>query len=183
METIVKIKALEGVQLPEYATVGSAGVDLINHRFLKLYQGNREVPIEKLKISIEEKKAIMLRGFERVLVGTGLYMEIPEGYELQVRTRSGVSLKRGLIVLNAPGTIDSDYRGEVGIIICNTTPWLSEVKLGESIGQGVLAKHERAKFVLDNLSETQRGEGGYGSTNKPVLTQEEINQYNEFKYQ
>jgi dUTP pyrophosphatase len=100
-----------------------------------------------------------------LLVGTGLFMQIPQGYELQIRDRSGLSLKKGLKVFNAPGTIDSDYRGEIGVILANLSDGLVKVQLGERIAQGVISKVEQIKFTLsEQLTETKRDSGGFGST-------------------
>lgn len=163
----IEIMIEEGVEIPKYATSGSAGFDLKINKLLKVYKGNKEVDLsENLKTSIE-RGYIFLRGGERALFGTGIKMAIPEGYELQIRSRSGVSLKRGLIVANSPGTIDSDYRGEIGIIIVNTTPYLAKIDLNEAIAQGMICPTLQSNFkVMNELSDTERGEGGFGSTNK-----------------
>lgn len=163
--TNVNIVVKEGAKIPEYATPGSAGFDLVANSFDKVFKGNKEVDIAKLAHSIAEGK-IMLRPYERVLIGTGLFMEIPEGFELQIRPRSGISLKRGLTVLNSPGTIDSDYRNEIGIILYNSTQFLAEIHLGEAVAQGVLARHEKASFnQTAEVKDTER-KGGFGSTDK-----------------
>ncbi|MEM1258673.1 MAG: dUTP diphosphatase [Bacteroidota bacterium] len=129
--------------LPHYETGASAGMDL--------------------RANISE--AITLKPLERVIVKTGLFMELPSGYEAQVRPRSGLAAKRGITVLNAPGTIDADYRGEIGVILVNLSNDDFTVEDGERIAQMVIAKHERAEWVeVDELSETSRGEGGFGST-------------------
>ena len=102
---------------------------------------------------------------ERTLVKTGLFMEIPEGYECQVRSRSGLALKKGISVLNAPGTVDADYRGEVGVILINLSNETFVIEDGERIAQLVFAKVKQAKWkVAETLTETDRGEGGFGST-------------------
>jgi len=102
---------------------------------------------------------------ERVLIGTGIFVVIPEGYQLEIRSRSGQALKKGLVVLNQPGTIDSDYRGEVGVILFNSNEHLVKVELGERIAQGILMPAFQAEFILvDELSDTERGQGGFGST-------------------
>lgn len=159
----------EGVEIPKYATEGSSGFDLVAKKVLKVFKGNKEVNLdEKLQKSIQEGY-LFLRSGERVLLGTGIKMSIPKGYELQVRSRSGTSLKRGLVIANGVGTIDSDYRGEVGIILLNTTPFLAKIELGEALAQGVIVPVVQADFnYLDDLAldETARGEGGFGSTNK-----------------
>lgn len=131
--------------LPAYKTEGAAGMDLY---------ANLDAPIT-------------LQPLERALIPTGLFMEIPHGYEAQVRPRSGLALKHGLTCLNSPGTIDSDYRGEVGVILANLSNEAFTVHDGERIAQLVIAKHERAEWHLSQeLSETVRGEGGFGSTGK-----------------
>ena len=129
--------------LPQYATEQSAGVDL---------RANLDSPIE-------------LRPLERCLVPTGLYMSLPKGYEAQVRPRSGLALKHGLTVLNTPGTIDADYRGEIGVVLINLSQEDFVINDGERIAQMVIARHEQGDFVVvEELDETERGEGGYGHT-------------------
>ena len=129
--------------LPQYATPQSAGMDL--------------------RANIEE--AFTLNPLERKLVPTGLFMALPEGYEAQVRPRSGLALKHGITVLNTPGTIDADYRGEIRVVLVNLSNNPFTVEPGERIAQMVIAKHEQAEFVLVNeLDETERGAGGYGHT-------------------
>src|SRR5690606_9652532 len=108
---------------------------------------------------------IVLKPFERVLVKTGLFIELPVGYEAQVRPRSGLALKKGITVLNTPGTIDADYRGEIGVILINLSNEDFVIENGERIAQLVIAKYEQAELIEVNvLSETQRGAGGFGST-------------------
>lgn len=129
--------------LPQYATPQSAGVDL--------------------KAAIEEP--VTLAPLARAIIPTGLYLEIPEGYEAQVRPRSGLAAKRGITVLNAPGTIDADYRGEVGVILINLSSEPFVVEPGERIAQMVFARHEQVQWeTVDSLEESQRGAGGFGST-------------------
>jgi len=129
--------------LPEYSTSHSAGMDL--RAFLK--------------------EAVLLKPLERVLIPTGLYIELPEGYEAQVRPRSGLALKKGISVLNTPGTIDADYRGEIGVILINLSNQEVSIENGERICQMVIAKHEKAEFIqVELLNETERGAGGFGST-------------------
>ena len=129
--------------LPSYETLASAGMDLRAH--------------------ISEP--ITLQPLERTLVKTGLFMELPIGLEAQVRPRSGLALKKGISVLNAPGTIDADYRGEVGVILINLSSEPFTITPGDRIAQLVIAKHERAEWVeVDSLKETARGAGGFGST-------------------
>lgn len=129
--------------LPEYATAQSAGLDL---------RANSE-------------EAIVLNPMERKLVGTGLFMALPPGYEAQVRPRSGLALKHGITVLNSPGTIDADYRGELKVLLVNLSNEPFVVNEGERIAQLVIAKHEKAEFKLvEELDDTERGAGGYGHT-------------------
>jgi dUTP pyrophosphatase len=129
--------------LPKYETPLSAGVDL--------------------RANIDE--SITLKPLDRALVKTGLFMAIPEGYEAQVRPRSGLAYKKGITVLNSPGTIDADYRGEIGVILVNLSNEDFVVEDGERIAQLVVAKCEQADFVeTAELSETERGAGGFGST-------------------
>jgi dUTP pyrophosphatase len=108
---------------------------------------------------------VVLRPMERKLIPTGLYIALPPGYEAQVRPRSGLALKRGITVLNAPGTIDADYRGEVGVLLINLSQENFTVNDGERIAQMVIARHEQGEFVeVETLDETERGVGGYGHT-------------------
>ena len=130
-------------QLPAYATPQSAGMDL---------RANLDEPLT-------------LHPFERKLVKTGLFIALPEGYEAQVRPRSGLALKHGLTVLNTPGTIDADYRGEVGVLLINLSQEDFVIEDGERIAQMVIARHEQGEFVVvEELDETERGAGGYGHT-------------------
>ena len=131
--------------LPSFATANSAGVDL------------------RAKIT----NPITLGSLERVIIGTGLKMALPEGYEAQVRPRSGLAAKHGISVLNAPGTIDADYRGEIGVILVNLSNEPFTVLPGERIAQLVIAKYEQAAWKLqETLDTTERGSGGFGSTGK-----------------
>lgn len=158
----------KGVELPEYKTKGAAGFDLTAFKILKVYSGANEISaiaLEKIQTDFKLRGYIKLRAFERILFGTGIKVAIPEGFEMQIRPRSGISLKKGLTVLNSPGTIDSDYRGEIGVILYNSTPNLATVELNERICQGVMTKVNQWRFdVVDTLDETERGEGGFGST-------------------
>jgi dUTP pyrophosphatase len=131
--------------LPNYETIASAGMDLRAHIV----------------------DAIVLKPLERKIIPTGLFMELPVGYEAQVRPRSGLAAKHGISVLNSPGTIDADYRGEIGVILVNLSNDIFTVNNGDRVAQMVIAKHERAEWneVL-SLSETSRGEGGFGSTGR-----------------
>ena len=129
--------------LPQYATPQSAGMDL---------RANLSEPI-------------VMKPLERRLIPTGLHIALPEGYEAQVRPRSGLALKHGITVLNAPGTIDADYRGEVGVLLINLSEEPFVVNDGERIAQMVIARHEQGEFIqVEALDETERGEGGYGHT-------------------
>lgn len=108
---------------------------------------------------------ITLKSLERAIFPTGIFMELPVGYEAQVRPRSGLAAKKGISVLNAPGTVDADYRGEVGVILVNLSTEDFVVEDGERIAQMVIAKHERSEWIeVEELSETSRGAGGFGST-------------------
>ncbi|MDO5509187.1 MAG: dUTP diphosphatase [Weeksellaceae bacterium] len=139
----IKVVNKSPYALPEYQTEHAAGLDL--------------------QANIEESWT--LQPMERRLFPTGLYIEIPAGYEAQVRPRSGLALKHGLTCLNAPGTIDADYRGEVGVILANLSTQAYEVAPGERIAQLVFAKYEQISWEKsDALSETSRGSGGFGST-------------------
>jgi len=112
-------------------------------------------------------ESIILKPLERKLIPTGLSIELPVGYEAQVRPRSGLALKHGITVLNTPGTIDADYRGDIGVILINLSSESFEVKDGERIAQLVIAAHENAKWnPVSSLNETERGAGGFGSTGK-----------------
>ncbi|POS02915.1 dUTP pyrophosphatase [Flavobacterium croceum DSM 17960] len=140
---IVKIINKSQHELPNYETIASAGMDL--------------------RANLNE--SISLKPLERVLVKTGLFIELPIGYEAQVRPRSGLALKKGITVLNTPGTIDADYRGEIGVILVNLSNEVFIIENGERIAQIIIAKHERAEWIeVQELSETSRGEGGFGST-------------------
>lgn len=144
-KVIVKVVREENVSLPKYETSGSAGMDV--------------------KANIEEP--IVMGSLERVLVPTGLKIAIPEGYEVQVRPRSGLAIKHGITLLNTPGTIDSDYRGELKVIMVNLSKDEYVINPQERIGQLVLNKVAQMEFVeVDSLDETERGAGGFGHTGK-----------------
>ena len=131
--------------LPRYESAQAAGMDI--------------------RCNIAE--AITLQPMERKLIPTGLYIELPVGFEAQIRPRSGLALKRGLTVLNTPGTIDADYRGEVGVILINLSGEPQTIEPGERICQMVIAKHETPEVVeVEELSETERGEGGFGHSGR-----------------
>ncbi|WGD35732.1 dUTP diphosphatase [Olleya sp. YS] len=139
----IKIINKSNHALPHYETVASAGMDL--------------------RANMQE--SITLKPLERTIVKTGLFIELPIGLEAQVRPRSGLAAKKGITVLNAPGTIDADYRGEIGVILVNLSNENFIIENGERIAQLVIAKHERAEWKqVETLSETSRGEGGFGST-------------------
>jgi dUTP pyrophosphatase len=130
-------------ELPNYETIASAGMDL---------RANIDQPI-------------ILKSLERAIVNTGLFIELPIGTEAQVRPRSGLAAKSGITVLNAPGTIDADYRGEIGVILVNLSADEFTIQNGERIAQLIIAKHERAEWQeVSELSQTSRGKGGFGST-------------------
>jgi dUTP pyrophosphatase len=141
----VRIVNHSGNSLPEYATVASAGMDL--RAFLK--------------------KPVLLKPLQRVLVPTGLYIELPVGFEAQVRPRSGLAVKHGITVLNTPGTIDADYRGEIKVILVNLSEEEFEIRNGERIAQMVISEHARAEWKeVGALNETSRGAGGFGHTGR-----------------
>ena len=141
----MKIKVVnKGHQpLPQYATPQSAGMDL--------------------RANLSE--AVTLQPLERRLIPTGLHIALPAGYEAQVRPRSGLALKKGITVLNSPGTIDADYRGEIGVLLINLSQDDFVVNDGERVAQMIIARHEQGEFIeVEVLDETERGEGGYGHT-------------------
>ncbi|MCO4820975.1 MAG: dUTP diphosphatase [Flavobacteriaceae bacterium] len=139
----IKIINKSNHDLPHYETIASAGMDL--------------------RASISESR--ILKPLERSVVGTGIFIELPVGMEAQVRPRSGLAAKKGVTVLNAPGTIDADYRGEIGVILVNLSNQEFTINNGERIAQLVIAKHERAEWIeVEELTDTSRGEGGFGST-------------------
>ncbi len=141
----VKIINKSNNVLPAYETASSAGMDL--------------------RAFVDAD--VVLKPFERKLIPTGLYIELPDGYEAQIRPRSGLAIKSGITVLNSPGTIDADYRGEIKVILINLSQEDFTIKSGERICQMVIAKHEKAEFVeVNEISETVRGAGGFGHTGK-----------------
>ncbi|MES2629241.1 MAG: dUTP diphosphatase [Bacteroidota bacterium] len=141
--TDIKIKNLSPHPLPAYATALSAGVDLYAN----------------------PENEIVLKPLERALVPTGIYIELPAGLEAQVRPRSGLAAKHGVTVLNSPGTIDADYRGEIKVILVNLSNDAFTITAGERIAQLVIARHETANWIAsEELSETERGAGGFGHT-------------------
>lgn len=139
----IKIINKSNHELPNYETIASAGMDL--------------------RANISEP--ITLKSLERTIVTTGLFIELPIGFEAQVRPRSGLAAKKGITVLNSPGTVDADYRGEIGVILVNLSTEDFIIENGERIAQLIIAKHERAEWLeVHELSETSRGAGGFGST-------------------
>lgn len=143
----IKIINTSNNALPEYKTPDAAGMDI--------------------RANVSE--TIILEPMERKLIPTGLYMEIPKGYEAQIRPRSGLALKNGITCLNSPGTIDADYRGEVGVILANLSTTAFEIKPGDRIAQMVIAQHASAEWIeVEELSSTERGEGGFGSTGSNI---------------
>lgn len=144
---IQRLPHAEGLPLPAYETAGSAGMDL--------------------RAAVPEDQPLALAPGQRALVPTGLKIAVPLGFEAQVRARSGLALKHGIICPNAPGTIDSDYRGECGVILANIGHETFVVRRGERIAQLVIARHERADWIeVETLDETARGTGGFGSTGR-----------------
>lgn len=145
MSIQVRIRNISGQPLPEYATGGSAGMDL---------RAWLEEPVE-------------LQPLERKLIRTGLFIELPQGYEAQVRPRSGLAIRQGITCLNSPGTIDSDYRGEIKIVLINLSSEPQVLAPGDRIAQMVVQKVEQVSWQpVENLTETSRSEGGFGSTGK-----------------
>lgn len=141
----VKVINRSRFDLPRYATPLSAGMDV--------------------RANIDE--AVVLRPLERAMIPTGLSIELPEGYEMQIRPRSGLAAKHGITVLNSPGTIDADYRGEIRVILVNLSNEEFRIEAGERIAQMVVARHEQVEWELaEELAESERGAGGFGSTGK-----------------
>ncbi len=139
----VKIVNISGNPLPEYKSIHAAGMDLHAHL----------------------EKELTIKSMERALVPTGIFIELPEGYEAQVRPRSGLAIKSGITLLNSPGTIDADYRGEIKVIIINLGDLDYTIKNGDRIAQMIISKHEKISWVLKNkLKESGREQGGFGST-------------------
>ena len=140
---IVKIINKSKNELPKYETLFSAGMDL---------RANLEEPI-------------LLKPFQRLVVKTGLFISLQQGYEAQIRPRSGLALKKGITVLNSPGTIDADYRGEIGVILINLSDLDFEINTGDRIAQMIIAKHETIEWeAVDKLDDSVRGDKGFGST-------------------
>ena len=140
---IVKIINKSKNELPKYETLFSAGMDL--------------------RANLEE--SIVLKPFQRLVVKTGLFISLQQGYEAQIRPRSGLALKKGITVLNSPGTIDADYRGEIGVILINLSDSDFEINTGDRIAQMIIAKHEKIEWeAVDKLDDSVRGDKGFGST-------------------
>ena len=140
---IVKIINKSKNELPKYETLLSAGMDL--------------------RANLEE--SIVIKPFQRLVVKTGLFISLQQGYEAQIRPRSGLALKKGITVLNSPGTIDADYRGEIGVILINLSDSDFEIKTGDRIAQMIIAKHETIEWeAVDKLDDSVRGDKGFGST-------------------
>ena len=140
---LVRYRVEDGVLAPSYQSSGSSGMDVRAHL----------------------SESLVIKPGRSELVPTGLYLEIPSGYEVQVRSRSGLALKNGIMVLNSPGTIDSDYRGEIKVILMNLSSEDFVINNNDRIAQLVLSRYEKAELVLsDQLEETERGSGGFGST-------------------
>ncbi|HIS14274.1 MAG TPA: dUTP diphosphatase [Candidatus Ornithospirochaeta stercorigallinarum] len=140
---LVRYRVEDGVLAPSYQSSGSSGMDVRAHL----------------------SESLVIKPGRSALVPTGLYLEIPSGYEVQVRSRSGLALKNGIMVLNSPGTIDSDYRGEIKVILMNLSSEDFVINNNDRIAQLVLSRYEKAELVLsDQLEETERGSGGFGST-------------------
>ncbi|HLP95263.1 MAG TPA: dUTP diphosphatase [Saprospiraceae bacterium] len=147
MQTPLSVKIINQspFPLPQYETAGSAGMDL---------RANLESPVT-------------LAPLERNLIPTGLFIELPQGFEAQIRPRSGLAAKRGLTMLNSPGTIDSDYRGEIKCIVVNLSNEVQTIEPGERIAQMVIARHEQVQWIpVQTLEASERGAGGFGSTGK-----------------
>lgn len=139
----IKIVNTSGHKLPAYSTLHAAGMDLV--------------------ANVDQQ--VIIKPNERVLIPTGLFIELPVGYEAQIRPRSGLALKKGITVLNSPGTIDADYRGEIGVILINLSKEEFTVSNGDRICQMVVARHETVQWDLcESLNDTSRGEGGFGHT-------------------
>lgn len=141
----IKIVNRSKHDLPSYATIASAGMDL---------RANLDAPV-------------VLKPMQRILIPTGLFIEIPVGYEAQIRPRSGLAINKGIGIVNAPGTIDADYRGEICVILINFSDEDFSINDGERICQMVIAKHEKAEWInVETLEKSERGQGGFGHTGK-----------------
>lgn len=168
-EEMIKIKLKEGVEKPKYETPGASGLDVIAYDIMKVFKGTNEAnpeKVEQVREGFNKRGFISLRPHEKMLFDTGIIVaDMPENYEIQVRPRSGMSLKKGLIIPNQPGTIDSDYRGTIGVILFNPFPFLVKVEKGERIAQLVPKTVDKPLIeVVEEVSDTIRGESGFGST-------------------
>lgn len=175
---MIEFTVEKGAAKPVYMTEEAVGMDITAFKILKVFRGDREIEPEnllKVQEGFNERGYIKLRSLERILFGTGVTALLPTDVELQVRSRSGLALKKGLSVLNSPGTIDSDYTGEIGVIIYNSTPFLNKIEKGERIAQIVPAKVYRPSMTYktevytlghDPYKEGEEGRGskGFGST-------------------
>lgn len=159
--SVLKIKRLYAdARLPERANPTDSGVDVFIHHFEKAF-------LKHIKLEKVESNFVVLRTNDRVLVNTGISCTVGPGFEIQVRPRSGNALKRGLIVVNSPGTIDANYRGMIGVIIANTGHDAQQLDIGEKIAQLVVVAVELPEIVeVEELDDTDRGSGGFGSTGK-----------------
>jgi dUTP pyrophosphatase len=159
-ETVVKIKLTRDASIPKYETAGSAGFDLVAR-----FNSAEDIKSADGPVAVIGSTLYVSPG-QRVIIPTGLSIEIPECYEGQVRCRSGLTFKKGLVVLNSPGTIDSDYRGEIGVLMANLSNTVQSIQLGDRIAQLVISKVRIVTdwVIEDDLQETKRGEGGFGST-------------------
>ena len=144
----VSIKVDEGVIVPLYEDSFSSGFDIMAKSFKKLFKGDREVPLNKKLQQSMGEGYITLRGFERILLGTGIHMEMPEGYELQIRDKPGNALKRGLMVAGSPMTIDAKYRGELSVSLINNSPFLCKISLGDIVAQGVAGRIQHIQWEI-----------------------------------
>jgi len=153
---------------PVYATDGSSGFDLVAVAFRQWYKAEDPGSSDREQKSCTfNTTSIILTPRSRVLVGCGFKLSIPKGYEMQTRPRSGIALKSGIMLANGTGTIDSDYRGEIGVILLNTSAFGVKISLGDRVAQGIIAPSIKAQFEkVSSLSETVRAGGGYGSTDK-----------------
>ncbi|MGM0431669.1 MAG: dUTP diphosphatase [Spirochaetota bacterium] len=143
----IQIKALEGARLPAYATVGSAGADICAY--------------------LPDRENLILEAGTYTAVPTGLFMALPSGFEAQIRPRSGLAAKHGVTVLNAPGTIDADYRGEIRVLLINLSNEAYHIQHGERIAQMIISPVAQSRFLpVDTIDDTERGAGGFGSTGK-----------------
>jgi len=159
-ETVLFKRLFEGVKLPRYASEGDAGFDLPVHNIKKVYGVSSDDA--EYYPGIQPDSVILYRGM-RVLVGCGFAIKLPEGYELQIRSRSGKSLKEGPVVANSPGTIDSGYTGEIGVILLNVSSDIVTIKVGDLVAQAVLKEYVKCAFeIVEELPETYRGENGFG---------------------